>query len=90
MAEQNESMSEEELKQLEEMKRKVINQILTKGAIERLGRIKLVKPDLASQIEYYLVQLYQSGKITQSLNEEQLKVILEGIASSKKGFNIIK
>ena len=90
MAEQNESISAEEIKQLEEMKKKVLGQILTRGAIERLGRIKLVKPDLASQIEYYLVQLHQSGKIPHALDEEQLKVILEGISSSKKGFNIIK
>ena len=75
---------------MEEMKKKVINQVLTKGAIERLGRIKVVKPDLATQIEYYLVQLYQSGKINKALTDEQLKIILEGISSSKKGFNIIR
>ena len=83
-------MSPEEMRQAEEMKKKIINQVLSKGAIERLGRIRLVKPELAAQIEMYLIQLYQSGKINQMLNEDQLKIILEGIASAKKGFNIIK
>jgi len=90
MADENSQMSPEEMRQAEEMKKKIMGQLLTKGAIERLGRIKLVKPDLAAQIELYLIQLYQAGKISQSINEDQLKIILEGIASSKKGFNIIK
>ena len=92
MTEENERerMSPEEMRQAEEMKKRIMSQLLTKGAIERLGRIKLVKPDLAAQIELYLIQLYQAGKISQSISENQLKIILEGISSSKKGFNIIK
>jgi len=87
---ENEQMTSDEMRQAEELKKKIISQILSKGAIERLGRIKLVKPELAAQIEIYLIQLYQAGKITRALDEEQLKIILEGIASAKKGFNIIK
>lgn len=90
MAGQNDQISADEMRQLEEMKKKVMNQVLTKGALERLGRIRLVKPDTASQIEYYLVQLYEAGKISNAIDEEQLKVILQGIASSKRGFNIIR
>jgi len=87
---QNEQMTPEQMKAAEEMKKKVLNKVLSKGAIERLGRIRVVKPDLASQIEIYLVQLYQAGKLNTTINEEQLKMILEGIGSAKKGFNIIR
>ena len=83
-------MTEEQMRAAEEMKRKIMNRVLTKEAIERLGRIRVVKPELASQIELYLVQLYQAGKISSSISEDQLKMILEGISSAKRGFKFIR
>ncbi|MBI4009939.1 MAG: hypothetical protein HY361_01970 [Candidatus Aenigmarchaeota archaeon] len=74
---------------LEELKKKVMKVILSKEALERLGRIKLVKPELAAQLELYLVQLYQSGKIKGLITEEQIKMILETL-SSRKEFKIIR
>ncbi len=83
----NEEM--EELQKLEQLKRIVLKKILTRDAIERLGRIKLVKPELANQLELYLVQLYQTGKISSEIDDNQLKLILETL-SSKKQFKILK
>ena len=80
-------MSEEQ--QLEELKKRVMKVILSREAMERLGRIKLVKPELAAQLELYLVQLYQAGKIKGAISEEQIKLILETL-STKKEFKIIK
>ena len=79
----------EELKKMEELKKVIIKKILTKEAIERLGRIKLVKPDLATQLELYLLQLFQSGKIKNEITDEQLKFILESL-TSKKEFRLVK
>ena len=80
-------ISSEELKKIEQLKKIVLLKILTKEARERLSRIKLVKPEMATQLELYLVQLYQSGKIKSEINEEQLKLILESL-TSKKEFKI--
>lgn len=85
----NQEMSMEELKRIEELKKVVLKKILTKEAVERLGRIRLVKPDLAMQLELYLIQLYQSGKIKSEISDEQLKFILETLAT-KKEFKIRK
>lgn len=82
-------MSMEDLKKIEELKKTVLKNILTREAMERLSRIKLVKPDLAMQLELYLVQLYQSGKIKSEISDEQLKFILETL-TSKKEFKIKK
>jgi len=82
-------ISPEELKKFEELKKVIMKKILTKEAIERLGRIKLVKADLATQLELYLVQLFQAGKIKDQVTDEQLKFILDGLIQKKK-FNIIK
>ena len=79
----------EQLQQMEIMKKAALKKILTKEATERLGRIKLVKPEIANQLELYLVQLYQSGKIGNMITDDQLKTILEQIATKQK-FRILK
>jgi programmed cell death protein 5 len=85
----NEEVTVEQLQQLEQMKKLIMKKILSKEAIERLARLNLVKPEIANQLELYLLQLYQSGKITNEITDEQLKAILESV-SSKKQFNIIR
>jgi len=79
----------EELQKMEVMKKAVLKKILAKEATERLGRIRLVKPEIANQLELYLVQLYQTGKIGTIITDEQLKMILEQI-STKQKFRILK
>ena len=79
----------ERMRQLEQLKRLVKSRVLTKDALERLGRLRMVKPDLAEQIELFIVQLYQQGQIKSMIDDTQLKEILEGI-TSKKEFNIRK
>ena len=77
----------QKMQQFEMMKKTVIRKLLTKDAIERIGRIKLVKPDLADQLELYLVQLYQSGEIKGMIDDKQLKELLN-LLTTKKRFNI--
>lgn len=69
--------------------KKILRKILSKQAFERLSRIKLVKPELATQLEIYLIQLYQENKLKTQVSEEQLKNILEAL-SSKKEYKILK
>lgn len=71
----------------EERKRQILLNILTKNARERLGRISIVKPETANQIEAYLIQLYQSGQLKRKLTEEDLKNILSA-TQDKKDFKI--
>ena len=79
----------EGVKQLEEEKKALIKKVLSREALERLGRIRVVKPELASQLELYLLQLYQTGKIKNEITDEQLKMFLEAV-STKRGFKLIK
>jgi len=84
-----EQVTPEQMKQIEEMKNFLMKKLLSKEAIERLGRIRLVKPDLAAQLELYLIQLYQSGRLKGEVSDEQLKTILD-VITTKKEFKIIK
>jgi programmed cell death protein 5 len=79
----------EELAELEELKKTILRKFLTKDAIERLGRIRVIKPQLAAQLELYLVQLFRSGKLKTTITDEQLKAILETL-SQKKEFRLIR
>lgn len=73
----------------EQVKKKLLASILSRGAFERLSRLKLVKPDVAQQLENYLLELYQQGKIQKEISEEQMKMILESV-SQKKGFRLVR
>jgi programmed cell death protein 5 len=79
-----------QIRELEKLKKIVMRKILTKDAIERLGRIKLVKPELAGQLELYLVQLYQAGQIKTVIDDVKLRRILDSLTKNKKEFKIVR
>ncbi len=83
----NGELNIEQMKQIEEMKRKLMNNILTKEAFERLGRVRSANPQLAGQAELYLLQIYQAGKIQGKITDEKLKDVLR-VLSEKKEFRI--
>jgi DNA-binding TFAR19-related protein (PDSD5 family) len=76
-----------QMKQIEEMKRSILNRILTKEAFERLSRVRSVNPVLANQVDLYLLQTYQTGKVTEPITDENMKEILK-LLSEKKDFQI--
>ena len=73
--------------ELEKIKKEALRSILTKEAMERLGRVRLVNPLLTQQIELYLMQLYQTGQLKGNIDDAKLKEILTTL-SEKKKFNI--
>ncbi|ASA77904.1 MULTISPECIES: DNA-binding protein [Thermococcus] len=67
----------------------IMRRILTQDARERLGRVKLVRPELARQVELVLVQLYQAGQIREPIDDAKLKKILAQIdARTRRDFKI--
>ncbi|MDY6769874.1 MAG: DNA-binding protein [Candidatus Nanohaloarchaea archaeon] len=63
--------------------KQVASQILTEDARSRLGNIRAAKPDLASAIEYQLVQLHKAGQINGKLDDDQLKRLLKRIQAEQ-------
>lgn len=87
----NERMNAEDMRKMETMKRMLLRKMLSKPAMERLLRIRMVRPEVADQLEMYLVNLYQSGKIKTEVSEEQMKMILETIAAPvERDFRIVR
>ena len=73
-----------QMRQVEELKRKLMSRILSKEAFERLGRVRSVNPQLASTAELYLLQLYQAGQLRGTVSEDQLKEILKALSQHEK------
>lgn len=79
----------------EQLKKTLLQNVLDKAARERLNRVRMVKPELAAQIELYLIQLYEAGKLRSQMTDAQLKDILEMLAAGPSGsggsrFKIVK
>jgi len=77
-------MKDEDMKQFETLKKETLRKILTKNALERLGRIKLANPVLATQLELYLFQVYQSGQLKGAIDDKKLKQILSVLVPKKR------
>jgi programmed cell death protein 5 len=79
----------QKMRQIEEMKKKVLVTILSKEAYERLSRVRVANPDLANHADLYLLQIYQSGKLQGRISDDQMKEVLRVLSSgSRPAFNI--
>ena len=66
----------------------VLRQVLSPEARMRLNNIRMVKPDLASLVEQYLVGLAAQGRIPGMLTDDQLKQMLMSMQQPKRDFKI--
>ena len=70
--------------QIELIKKAALFKYLTKEARERLGRVKVVRPELAGKVELALLQAIQLGQLSTVITDEQLKKILTEVTENKK------
>ncbi|TPX31460.1 hypothetical protein SmJEL517_g05223 [Synchytrium microbalum] len=80
----NQAEDAEKRKQMEEMRRTMLVQILDNDARERLARISIVKPDKSRAVEDLIIRMAQTGQLRSKVNEKQLIDMLEQINSSSK------
>lgn len=62
----------------------LLQRILTKEAYERLGRVKMANPALYARAVQTILYLYQTGRLTKKLTDEQLKAILSKLREKKR------
>ena len=74
--------------QINAQKDMLLKQILSSEARLRLNNVKMVKPDLASMVENYLLSLASQGKAPGQITDDQLKQILLSAQQPKKDFKI--
>ena len=77
------------MQQLEQAKKALMERILTKEAFERLSRVRIVNPQLSAQVEMYLLQIQQTGKLQGiRITDEKLRAILRTLTNDNHKFNI--
>ena len=72
------------------MKKSLFSKVLSKEAFERLARVRSVNPELAGQVDVYLLQIYQSGKLKDAVHDSQLKEMLRYLSVAGQKKTIIK
>ena len=75
-------------KQMEEQKKAVLRSIMTPDARERLGRIKVARPDIVESIENQLIMIAQSGQLNSKIDDRQLQMLLKRIMPKKRDIKI--
>ncbi|MFW9966419.1 MAG: DNA-binding protein [Candidatus Thorarchaeota archaeon] len=75
---------EQQAAEAEAQKEAILRQILTPEARSRLTNIRMVKPQVAEQIELQLIQLASSGRLRARVTDEQLKALLQQITGQER------
>ena len=75
-------------KQMEEQKKAILRQVLTPDARERLGRIKVARPEIVGSIENQLIMIAQSGQLNSKIDDRQLQMLLKRIMPKKRDIKI--
>jgi len=71
--------------QQENMRKELLQKVLTPEANDRLARIALVKSDKARKLEDMVLGMAQKGQVQSQITDAYLKQMLEGISDSGAG-----
>ena len=82
--------STEEIERAQAQRSALLRQVLTPEARERLNSIRLTRPDFADSVESQLLALYQSGRLSAQITDEQFKKLLKQIAPKKQNIRITR
>ncbi|KAL2105868.1 hypothetical protein VUR80DRAFT_7623 [Thermomyces stellatus] len=86
---QSDQEKQQQQKQQAEARKSMLDQILHPEAADRLGRIRMVKEERATDIENRLLALAQTGQLRQKVTEAQLKDLLNAMADNKEAEKIV-
>ena len=84
------AVQEAEMARRDAERSEILRRILTAEARERLGRIRLAKPEVAAAVEQQLIALAASGRIQRPIDDATLRALLERIAPERREINITR
>lgn len=68
----------------------LLRRVMTPEARERLGRIRLAKPDVAQAVEQQVIALAASGRLRGPLDDVTLRALLERIMPERREIKITR
>ena len=81
---------EAEMRRRDSERSEILRRILTPDARERLGRIRLAKPEVAASVEQQLIALAASGRLPRAVDDATLRSLLERIAPDRREIRITR
>ncbi len=75
---------EKQRQEAELAKEVILRKVLTPEAKSRLSNVRLANPELAEKVITMLIYLYQSGRLTRKVTDEDLKKILLKLSQTKR------
>ena len=90
LVEEQAEAQEKRMQELETQKRQILRQILTVEARERLGRIRLAKPEFVAAVEQQLILISQSGQLNGPITDQMLRQILRKLTPKRKDITITR
>ena len=85
LPENNDQPNEEQINAQKDL---LLKQILSPEARLRLNNVKMVKPELSTMVENYLLGLAAQGRSPGQITDDQLKQILLSAQQPKRDFKI--
>lgn len=85
---ENMEAQDRQKEEFEKQKKMILVKILTPEARQRLGRIKVARPQVAENIETQLIMAAQSGQLKNKINDEQLRILLSKAFPKKRDIKI--
>ncbi|MFW5927844.1 MAG: DNA-binding protein [Thermoplasmatota archaeon] len=74
--------------QMRAQKKALLRKVMTADARERLGNIRVARPELAERIESQIISLAQRGATKGKIDDDTLKELLKKLKGNKKEINI--
>lgn len=74
--------------ELEAKKKALLRKVMTSDARERLGRVKVARPQVAEKVESQIIMLAQRGQVQGKIDDETLKKLLKKLTDKGKDINI--
>jgi programmed cell death protein 5 len=81
---------QQEQERREQERSEILRRLLTPEARERLGRIRLAKPDVAAAVEQQVIALAASGRLQRQIDDATLRSLLERIMPERREINITR
>jgi len=79
-----------EMARREAERAEVLRRVMTPEARERLGRIRLAKPDIAAAVEQQVFSLAASGRLQRPIDDATLRALLERLMPERREINITR
>ncbi|MCI4365577.1 MAG: DNA-binding protein [Thermoplasmata archaeon] len=84
------SQQEAEMQRRDAERAELLRRILTPEARERLGRIRLAKPEVANSVEQQLISLASSGRLQRQVDDPTLRALLERVMPDRREIKITR